>query len=153
MSPPAFGHGLPGRGIARVVASAFASGVVLGLLVRLAMRVVALEACVPQGFSVGGTLEVVAAATLLGAPLAGAFLWVRPRLPMPSSLAGLLWGLAVFATLALLPPPAARAALADTPDTPLATAAAFALCFAAWGVGLGWIERPRSAVRHLLSVR
>lgn len=130
-----------------------ASGVALGVAVRLAMRFVALEACVPQGFSVGGSLEVVAAATLIGAPLAAAFLAVPVRLTASSRCPGLLWGLAVFALLALLPSPTAQSALAATPDTPAATAAAFALCFVAWGLTLDRIPRLGATARHPLSAR
>ena len=108
----------------------------LGVGVRLAMRFVALEACVPEGFSVEGSLEVVAATALAGTPLALVFLALRRWLPSRAAWPGLLFGLAVFGVLALAPPPAARSALADTPDTPAATAAAFALCFAVWGAGL-----------------
>jgi hypothetical protein len=42
----------------------------------------------------------------------------------------------VFGILAAVPPPAAQSALLDTPDTPAATALAFASLFAAWGAGL-----------------
>ena len=130
-----------------------ASGVALGIAVRLAMRFVALEACVPQGFSVGGSLEVVVATTLVGAPLTAAFLAVPPRLAAAARCPGLLVSLSLFALLALLPPSAARSALADTPDTPAATAAAFALCFVAWGVALDRIARRRATARHPLSAR
>jgi hypothetical protein len=116
------------------------------------MRFVAFEACVPAGFSLGGSLEVVAAATLLGAPLAAAFFALRARLTACSYWPGLLWGAGVFGVLAFLPPPAARSALADTPDTPAATAAAFALCFVAWGLALDRIARGTTA-RHPLSAR
>ena len=66
----------------------------------------------------------------------------------------MLFGLAVFGVLALAPPPAARSALADTPDTPAATAAAFALCFAVWGAGLEHIARrpPRILPQPLIAI-
>ena len=146
----------PGGNWRRVVplaAWSVASGVALGIAVRLAMRFVALEACVPHGFSLGGSLEVVAAATLVGTPLTAAFLAMPPRLTAAARCPGLLLSLGLFALLALLPPPAARSALADTPDTPAATAAAFALCFVAWGVALDRIARRRATAQHRLSPR
>ena len=120
-----------------------ASGLLLGVGVRAAMRFVALEACVPEGFSLGGSVEVVAASASLGTPVAAALFAVRRRVPVLPRWTGPGVGATLFAALALFPPPAARSALADTPDTPAATAAAFALCFVAWGLAIDWIARAR----------
>jgi hypothetical protein len=135
----------------RLIGWALVSGVALGVGVRLAMRFVALEACVPEGFSVGGSLEIVAATAIAATPLALVFLGLRRCLPSRAAWSGLLFGLGVFGVLALAPPPSARSALADTPDTPAATAAAFALCFAVWGAGFEHIagRPPRSRPQHL----
>lgn len=120
-------------------------GVVLGAGARVVMRFVALESGIAAGFSTGGSLEVVVFGALVGAPAAWLFFTLRPRLALPAPVPGLLSGLTLFAVLALAPPPAARSALADTPDTPLATAVAFAVLFALWGVGLEYVRpSPRA---------
>lgn len=117
------------------------AGVLLGLAARLTMRWVALESGVSPGFSTGGSFEVVALGVALGAPAAFLFFLVQPQAARMRPWSGLLWGLALFALLAAFPTPAARSALADTPDTPLFTAVAFATLFAAWGLSLALLQR------------
>lgn len=125
----------PTRGdLIRAALSAAVSGVILGLAARLVMRFVALESGMRGGFSIGGSLEVIVFGALVGAPIALVFFLLRPRLRVRAPWAGLIAGFAVFAVMALLPPEAARSALDGTPDTPGATALAFAILFLAWGV-------------------
>jgi hypothetical protein len=116
--------------------AAVLAGAALGMGARLVMRLVALTARLPGSFSAGGSLEVVAVGVLLGAPLALAFFAVRRRVHVGPPWAGALFGLALFAVEALIPLPAARTALAATPDPPLITAALFAGLFVLFGMGL-----------------
>ena len=108
-------------------------GVGLGVAGRIAMRFVARESGLLGAFSVGGSLEVVAFGALLGAPIAWLFFALRPRVHLRSPWAGVLAGCGLFLVLSLVPPPAARSALAGTPDTPAATALTFAVLFVGWG--------------------
>ena len=134
----------------RALPPAAACGVLLGIAARLVMRFVAMESGLDGAFSVGGSLEVVAFGALIGAPIAWLFFTLRPRAHIRFPWAGLLCGLGLFLLFSLVPPPAARSALADTPDTPAATALAFAALFVAWGwileyVGrrMVWLQSPR----------
>lgn len=132
----------------RAVILAAASGLLLGVAARLVMRFVALESGVAPGFSLGGSLEVVVFGALIGMPVALLFFVLRPRVQPRWPWPGLACGLLLFAVLAAAPPPAARSALADTPDTPAATAFAFALLLAAWGVALEALYRRVLAPRR-----
>lgn len=125
----------------RIVLASGLRGLLLGVAGRAAMRLVALEAGVPVSSSTGGSLEVMAFGALVGAPVALVFFLVRARVRTRYPWPGLLTGLALFTILALAPPPAARSALGGTPDTPAATALAFAVVFAAWGLALECIGR------------
>jgi hypothetical protein len=131
-------HSFP---VARALIAACLSGAILGLAARVAMRLVALEAGVAVGFSPGGSLEVVAFGALVGAPVALLFFalraWRRVRHPW----LGVLCGLALFCVLGTIPPPAARSALATTPDTTLSTALVFCVVFVGWGVMLEYFAR------------
>jgi hypothetical protein len=129
------------RRLAGVLSASVLSGVALGLAARLAMRFVALESGLDVGFSVGGSLEVIAFGVLAGAPCALVFLLARRRLATAALWPGLACGVLVFLGLWLVRPPAAQSALAGTPDTPAATFAAFAVVFAAWGMGLELVSR------------
>jgi hypothetical protein len=128
--------------LSRLIVASLTAGLVLGAAARAVMRFVALESGIDTGYSLGGSLEVVAFGVLCGAPVALLFFALHPRL------AGERWWLrgptvsaALFAGLWLVPPPAAQSALAGTPDTPQATAAAFAALLGAWGVWLEWAAR------------
>jgi hypothetical protein len=125
----------------RALAPAAACGVLLGIAVRLVMRFVAMESGLDGAFSVGGSLEVVAFGALIGAPVAWLFFVLRPRVNLRIPLAGVLCGLGVFLLFSLILPPAARSALANTPDTPAATALAFAVLFVVWGWILEYVGR------------
>ncbi|MFN0179086.1 MAG: hypothetical protein ACKVZ0_09820 [Gemmatimonadales bacterium] len=135
MMPPS-----PPRSL-RVAGLAAFWGLVLGLTGRLAMRFVALEAGMSPGFSTGGSLEVIGFGTLVGAPIAAAFFFLRPRIRVQGPWPGLFIGLLMFAAFALLQPPSARSALSATTDTPAATAALFGGVLAAWGLGLEVLHR------------
>jgi hypothetical protein len=124
-----------------MLAASCLAGVWLGIAVRVAMRFVALESGVSVGFSVGGSLEVVAFGAMIGTPAALLFFVLRPRWPGSSPWAGVLCGLLLLAVLAILPLPAARSALRSTPDTPAATATAFGIAFVAWGLTLDYLAR------------
>lgn len=120
----------------RLLVTSVLAGLLLGVAARVVMRFVALESGLDPGFSAGGSLEVIAFAALVGAPLAGIFLATRRRIAVPLPWAGLVYGAAVFSVLVAWPPAAARSALEGTTDTPAATTAAFGLLFIAWGVAL-----------------
>jgi len=117
------------------------SGVILGVAARVTMRFVALEAGVSVGFSPGGSLEVVAFGVIIGTPVALLFFAFRSRGQVRQPWPGLLCSLSLFGILSAVPPPAARSALATTPDTPAATALAFGVVFIAWGVVLEYFAR------------
>jgi hypothetical protein len=130
----------------RIFVLSFVSGLLLGAGARIAMRFVALEAGLSTGLSLGGSLEVVGLGAIVGAPAACLLFAFRSRVPLRRPWAGLFWAAMLFAALAAIPPPAARSALAATPDTPAATALAFAVLFAAWGLVLEWLD-SRHGVR------
>lgn len=136
--------------IAAWCAWAVAAGLWLGFAGRLVMRLVAVEAGVAPGLSLGGSLEVVAFGVMLGAPVALVFWACRAKWPMPLG-SGIAWGLLTFTALVALPPPAARSALAATPDAAPTTAVLFALVFASYGALLDLIWRWRH--RSLLEGR
>jgi hypothetical protein len=128
--------------LTRTLMFAALSGLFLGIGARVVMRFVALEAGMSYGASLGGAIEVVAFGTMVGAPAAWVFFVLRRRIPLARPWAGLAYGLLLLGLLAAVPPRAARAALADTPDTPAATAVAFALLFVGWGLLLEYVIRP-----------
>ena len=109
------------------------AGVWLGLASRIAMRIVAFEAGTNVGFSAGGSLEVVAFGTIVGAPVALVLWACRRRWQLPRW-SGTAAGMLLFFILVVFQPPAAKSALAATPDMPLATALLFAAAFASFGV-------------------
>ena len=123
----------------RALGASCLSGLLLGVAARVTMRFVAREAGVSANFSLGGSLEVVAFGTMIGAPVAMLFFGIRPRLPVRRPWPGLLWGLSLFGILTAAPPPAAQSALAATPDTSAATALAFGVLFVTWGLALEYL--------------
>jgi hypothetical protein len=106
------------------------------------MRGVAVEADVRRGFSIGGSLEVVAFGALLGAPVALAFWAARRRWRLPRG-AGTAVGLLLLAVLSIFQPPAASSALGATPDSPLATGLLFTAAFGSYGLLLDLLWRWR----------
>ena len=121
--------------------AAASSGLVLGVAARLLMRFVALEAGVSPGYSLGGSLEVIAFGAIVGTPVAFAFLSIRQRVRYRVPWPGLALGLGMLVALTAVPPPSARSALAATPDTPWATFVGFGLLFVLWGVALDLLAR------------
>lgn len=121
-----------------------ACGVVLGVAIRLVMRWIALESGVDPDSSLGGTLEVVVFGASVGTPIAFFFLLLRPLIPLPKPWAGVVGGGLLFAIAATIPTPAARSALAATPDTPAFTAMAFAVALVGWMMALECVERTIS---------
>ena len=114
---------------------AICAGMILGAASRIAMRIVALEANGRVGFSIGGSLEVVAFGVVVGAPAAIIFWICRRWRPLPRG-SGLVMSGLLFGILASLPPPAAQRALDATDDTGITTAFIFAAAFIAYGLAL-----------------
>jgi len=111
------------------------------------MRLIALSAGGAGAFSIGGSAEVVLFGIALGAPVALFFFALRERMPLPVPWGGIAVGLTLFVILALIPPPAARSALAGTADPPLVTASLFGALFAAYGGVLDWWWRRLHTTR------
>ena len=125
----------------RLAGVSLLSGVLLGLGARGVMRAIAIESGLPVAFSLMGSVDVVAFGTMIGAPVAFVFLILRGRLSVRRPWAGMGCGLLLFLILALFPPPSARSAMTGTPDAPAATAFAFALLFALWGIFVDSLSR------------
>lgn len=121
---------------------ALLAGLALGVASRAAMRVVALQSGVDPGFSAGGSGEVILFGAIVGAPAAMVYWICRWRYGLPTG-SGVVAAVVLFLVMAAWPPPAARSALRDTPDTPLATAVLFALAFVVYGVVLDVLWRIR----------
>jgi hypothetical protein len=133
--------------VRRLLLLSIVAGLILGIAGRAVMRFVALESGLDTGFSLGGSLEVIAFGAFVGVPAAALYLATRGRLAIDGWWPGLVFGAALFAAMTMAQPPAARSALAGTPDTPVATALAFAVVFVGWGVGLEWLARRFSRAR------
>ncbi len=97
----------------RTAAGAFVIAVGAGLLLgvggRIVMRLIAVAAGISPGFSIGGSLEVVATGILIGTPAALVWLVLR-RLLGGGIWRGAAYGGLVLAVLTAVPPPAARSA-------------------------------------------
>lgn len=128
------------REVGAWLALAVLAGALLGAASRIAMRMVAVEAGVTPGFSLGGSLEVVAFGIIVGAPSALVYWTARRNWPLPRW-AGVVAGMLLCASLVLLEPPAARSALEATPDTPIVTALLFVMAFAVYGAALDVLWR------------
>ncbi len=137
----------------RIAAVGAVAGTVLGVLGRLAMAGLAWVGGSRPNFSLGGSADVVAFGLLVGFPAAAVLaIWLRFA-PGRAVWKGLGVGLALFAFLALVPPPAARSAAAGAPETVRQAAVPlFAAAFALYGLLLGWLmhrlgpSRPAKAV-------
>jgi hypothetical protein len=123
---------------------ALLAGLTFGVAARIVMRVIAVLAGGTEGFSWGGSIEVVALGLLIGAPIALFFLALRSRLEWAPPWPGVALGAALFVATALQPLPSAESALAGTNDPPLATAALFAALWIGYGLLLEWLH-ARSA--------
>ena len=69
------------------------AGLIAGVASRVAMRVVAVEGGAEPAFTVEGTLFIVVAGVVVGAPLGVLFVGVRRWLPGPAAVQGFLYGL------------------------------------------------------------
>jgi hypothetical protein len=117
------------------------------------MRGVAIEADLPGGFSIGGSLEVIASGAMIGTPMAWLCGLVRHRVPIPRPWFGAVVGTIAFGALAAVPPPAAASALRDTPDAPFITAASFGVMFVIWRMSMDVLTKPRvQSVKRLMAV-
>lgn len=105
------------------------------------MRFIALESGLPGGFSFGGTLEVVAFGTMVGAPATLIFLRLRPRFATRIRWPGAFVGLCLFGGLLVFRPSAATSALEGTPDAPAVTFLVFAVVLLTWGLALEQVGR------------
>lgn len=118
-----------------LLAASIVAGVLLGAAARVAMRWVAIDAGLDPGFSIGGSIEVLAFGVLIGSPVAlglGAAA-CRWRLPHGSGLAA---ASALLIVLSVVPPPAARSAIATVPDSMGQALAVFAGAFLLYGLSL-----------------
>jgi hypothetical protein len=115
---------------------ALVGGLLLGIGGRAVMRAIAVLSGVRQGFSPGGSAEVVVMGLVIGVPLALAAFAAqsfRPRLaPWMAVSASLL----AFAALSVAPTPAAQSALASSPLAGPFVAALFGALFAGYGAVL-----------------
>lgn len=125
--------GLVGTGL---FAGALSGVAVLGILGRAVMRIVALRVGAEPGFSVGGTLEVLATGLLLGAASGPLYALSRRFLPGPADLRGLAFGGALFSLLLLFPPPAARSAVRGLEELLPFLVMMFGILFLVYGVAL-----------------
>jgi hypothetical protein len=123
--------------LSRALAAGVAAGLLLGVLGRIAMALLAMYLG-RAGFTLGGSLEVVATGLAIGVPAALAFAWLERFLRGGPALRGATFGAALFLLLALVPPPAARSALVGTPSRLHVLAALlFGLAFVVYGIALG----------------
>jgi len=126
------------------IACALCAGVWLGVTARIAMRFIALEAGMAPGFSSGGSLEVILFGAMIGMPIA-LLVWIcRAKWRLPFWF-GTFVGLALFLVLAVFQPPAARSALAGTPDKAWWTTVLFAAVFVLYGAVLDAIWALRKS--------
>jgi hypothetical protein len=130
-----------------VAAGALGGLLVLGLVGRAVMSVTAVLAGHALRFSLGGTADVLLFGLLVGAAAGVPYGAIRPRLPRPSRLTGMGWGLALFLLLAAVPPPAALSAFGGVSHVGLPVVLAlFAAVFLAWGLVLEALLRRWSRV-------
>ncbi len=125
---------------ARVALLGLLAGIWLGVLGRAVMAALAMVGGSRPRLSLGGSFEVVAFGVLIGLPATIVFVVLRRWVPGPPVLHGALVGLALFALLVALPPPAARSAASGSPqEVRLAAVPLFGLAFLLYGLTLGWL--------------
>ncbi len=126
-----------GSNLWRRVAAGFPGGLlgglVLGLGGRLVMRLIALAAGLPPGFSLGGSVEVFLTGFFIGLPAALVYAAVRQLIPGPGLWRGAAFGALLFVMLVLFPLPAARSAAGSVGQLPL-TLSLFGPLFVLYGV-------------------
>lgn len=134
------------------VATALGAGLVCGIIVlgiggRLAMRLIALASAQPPVFSLGATLEVLAAGAWRGAVGSAIYLAVR-RVAGRSSpwVAGLVTGLLLFAFAVITLRASIRVQIAALDIGPLA-AGLFGAVFVLYGLALPYAAARLSRVR------
>lgn len=89
------------------------------------------------GFTLGGTLEVVATGVIIGVPAGLTLLVGRLRVWRSCRFLGAIGGGLLFSGLALVPPPAARSASTGVSSAVLIVALVlFGTLFVSWGVTL-----------------
>jgi hypothetical protein len=79
------------------------AGLVVGIGARLAMRIVALIINLSPGFSLDGTLNIIAIGMVLGVTPGMMYAAVGRRLPGPPMLRGLAFGVLIFLVLEVYP--------------------------------------------------
>ena len=123
--------------VIRWVAEAIVAGILLGVVARLAMRVLAWLSGSAGGFSRGGSVEIVVFGALLGAPVALAVFGIRQWRGWQHAWVGVWTALAIFAAAVVRPSPSAQSALAASALPSWQILAIFALVFGAFGL---WID-------------
>jgi hypothetical protein len=98
------------------------------------MWILARVALGASGFSLGGTLEVIATGLLFGSPGALVYAVIRKKIGTPFIWKGALFGLLFFITLVLIPPPAAVSASSGLRNFLHITLTLFGILFVAFGV-------------------
>lgn len=113
--------------------SGLLAGFLLGLGARMAMSVIALAAHQEPRFNLGGSLEVLATGILIGLPAGLVFVALRHYIPGSAVWKGATFGLLLFLTLVLVPPPAARSATTAVGQQVL-TLVLFGVLFVGFGI-------------------
>lgn len=142
-------HSTLGRDLVVGAGLGLVAGIVLGILGRIAMRVIALRAGFGGSGSLGGTLEVIATGVIIGGGAGLVYGGVRRWLPRGSMVRGLLLGSGLTVFFWLYQPPAARSALSGTGHPGLALGV-FGICFVIFGF---LVEALFSRVRRDLEPR
>lgn len=78
-------------------------GTAAGAVSRLSMRLIALEAGMQPGFSVGGTLGILIIGAIMGIPFAFLYAAIRRFIPLPERYRGLAYGLMLSALFIAVP--------------------------------------------------
>ncbi len=118
----------------RIILIAVISGLFLGVCGRFMMWIIARIALGASGFTLGGTLEVIATGLLFGVPGGIVYAVIRKRIGTPSIWKGALFGLIFFTILVLIPPPAAVSASSGLHRVLPVTLSLFGILFVAYGV-------------------
>ncbi len=120
-------------------AGLIAGTLVLGLAGRFLMRLIAILNDTAQGFSWGGTIEVILLGSIIGS-VAGLFYgFFRSSLKVPVLLKGLIMGILTYVAVLLLPVQGKGAAL-GFPDLQVFIYLGFALLFIVFGICLALLN-------------
>ena len=85
---------------------------ILGVGGRIVMSVIALMGNLTPTWSLGGSVDVIVFGALVGAAMGLVYVFVQKYLPGPRLVKGLLAGLLLFGTMALIRPASAQSAMA-----------------------------------------